>query len=53
MNPPTMPWYSSIHSGKMPRWKSAFMTEKNVKGKAEQRKKGGGGSLVNPGGFDS
>ena len=39
MNPPTMPWYGSIHSGKMPRWKSAFFDEKNVKGKAEQRKK--------------
>ena len=39
MNPPTMPWYGSIHSGEMPRWKSAFFDEKNVKGKAEQRKK--------------
>ena len=39
MNPPTMPWYGSIHLGKMPRWKSAFFDEKNVKGKAEQRKK--------------
>ena len=39
MNPPTMPWYGSIHWGKMPRWKSAFFDEKNVKGKAEQRKK--------------
>ena len=39
MNPPTMPWYGSIHLGKMPRWKSAFFDKKNVKGKAEQRKK--------------
>ena len=52
MNPPTMPWYGSIHWGKMPRWKSAFFDEKNVKGKALTQEKGGGGSLANPRGFD-
>ena len=34
-----MPWYGSIHSGKMPRWKSAFLTKRTSKAKQNRGKR--------------